>query len=92
MNASIVDRFRDADQISEAARPYLAYAVSHNMIQGSEGKLLPKVTADENSRVSRLQACILIYRQLVGLDTSKMYDYARNVQYVLQPSGTTGGI
>ena len=91
VNASIVDRFRDADQISEAARPYLAYAVSHNMIQGSEGKLLPKVTADENSRVSRLQACILIYRQLVGLDTSKMYDYARNVQYVLQPSGTTGG-
>ena len=74
-NIAILSRFDDNQSISEAARPYMAYAVSTGMISGTSTSTLAP-----DSEVSRAQMCVLFYRTLIGLDTSKMHDYEQNVQ------------
>ena len=83
-NLAILDRFTDRSQIaSEASKPYLAYAVSMGLLSGtSENTLSP------TGRVSRAQAGVLLYRTLIGVDKTKMKDYADNAVYAVQPDTT----
>lgn len=77
-NLAILDRFTDKTDIAEASKPYLAYAVSMGLLNGtSTNTLSPK------DGVSRAQAGVLLYRTLIGVDQTKMEDYRDNVSYVL---------
>ncbi len=77
-NLAILDRFTDKTDIAEASKPYLAYAVSMGLLNGtSTNTLSPK------DGVSRAQAGVLLYRTLIGVDETKMKDYRDNVSYVL---------
>ena len=86
VNASILDRFIDANKVTEANKPYMAYAVSRGLINGTS-----KNTLAPDDACNRAQMGVLLYRFLVGLDTSKMHDYEENVSYVLPATETTGG-
>ena len=78
-NLSILDRFNDAEDIADVnSKPYLAYAVSMGLLSGTSEN-----TLDPDGSVSRAQVGVLLYRTLIGLDTSKMQDYRENVSYVL---------
>ena len=77
-NTAILDRFTDKDQISNDFEPFLAYAISMGLLSGtSENTLSPKAP------VSRAQVGVLAYRTLIGLDKSKMKDYADSVKYAM---------
>lgn len=79
-NLAILNRFTDAEYIqNENSKPYLAYAVSMGLLSGTGEK-----TLKPDSEVSRAQTGVLLYRTLIGLDTSKMHDYEENVQNVLE--------
>lgn len=74
VNTGILERFTDASSIKDAAKPYLAYAVSHGMVSGTTG-----TTLSPTEPVMRAQAGVLLYRTLIGVDTTKMQDYQENV-------------
>ncbi len=86
-NTDILERFSDSSQVSETAKPYMAYAVSAGLINGERtgdeelGRLNPK------GDVIRAALGVLLYRNLIGVDTTKMQDYAESVSYAL--SGET---
>ena len=84
VNTAVLDRFSDAGSVSDAAKPYVAYAVSIGLVQGGQGG-----TIDPQGAVNRGTVGVLLYRTLIGLDTSKMQDYRENVSYVL-PAGDSG--
>lgn len=76
VNASILDRFTDLGSVVEANKPYLAYAVSCGLLKGTSATTLaPTATC------TRAEIGVLLYRALVGLDTSKMKDYSDNIGY-----------
>ena len=78
-NLSILDRFKDEGDIADVnSEPYLAYAVSMGLLSGTSEN-----TLDPDGKVSRAQVGVLLYRTLIGVDTSKMQDYRENVSYVL---------
>lgn len=80
-NTAILQRFADNASVSEVAKPYWAYAVSHGMVNGIDNS--GSLELQPQTRVSRAQLCVLFYRTLIGLDASKIQDYRENVQYVL---------
>lgn len=76
VNADILGRFSDTSDIDSADQPYLAYAVSIGLVNGTaDGKLEP------GSGVTRGQFGMLLYRTLLGVDKTKMKDYADDVAY-----------
>ena len=78
-NISILDRFVDVDKIADAnSKPYLAYAVSVGLLSGTSSN-----TLEPDAEVSRAQTGVLLYRTLIGLDKTKMKDYADNVSDAL---------
>ena len=78
-NISILDRFVDVDKIADPdSKPYLAYAVSVGLLSGTSSN-----TLEPDAEVSRAQTGVLLYRTLLGLDKSKMKDYADNVSDAL---------
>lgn len=82
-NLDILGRFTDVDDISESAKPYLAYAVSIGVINGGgDGKMNP------GGEVNRATAAMLLYKALLGLDTTKMEDYRRDVTAALADQET----
>ena len=83
-NTAVLDRFRDAGQVSEAAKPYIAYAVSIGLFNGTTGDAIyPSGTMKSNT------AGVLLYRTLLGLDESKMKDYTDNVAQALNNENET---
>ena len=81
-NLTILERFTDAgDIVYDAFKPYLAYAVSVGLLSGTSAN-----TLDPDGKVSRAQIGVLLYRTLIGLDETKMKDYADNVSASLQNS------
>lgn len=77
-NAAVLDRFSDMGQVSEAAKPYIAYAVSIGLINGTTG-----ATINPFGTVKPDTAGVLLYRTLLGVDKSKMKDYTDNAEYAL---------
>lgn len=77
-NAAVLDRFSDIGQVSEAAKPYISYAVSIGLINGTTG-----ATINPFGTVKPDTAGVLLYRTLLGVDKSKMKDYTDNVEYAL---------
>ena len=75
-NTEILDRFEDAGDISDTAKTYMAYAVSCGLVSGTSA-----TTLSPDRECIRAEMGVLLYRALVGLDTSKMNDYAENVAY-----------
>ena len=75
VNTAILDRFDDAEQISDDTKPYLAYAVSHGLMSGTS-----ETTLSPYDGVNRAQTGVILYRVLTGLDTSKMKDYRDSVE------------
>lgn len=76
VNANILERFKDKNNIgiSETEKPYLAYAVSIGLVNGdASGNLNP------TGSVTRGVFGVLLYRTLIGVDTTKMKDYQENV-------------
>ena len=85
-NTTILDRFTDVEDIAdEDSKPYLAYAVSTGLLSGTSTN-----TLEPDGEVSRAQVGVLLYRTLIGLDTSKMHDYEENVDHVLAISTPSG--
>lgn len=83
-NTAVLDRFSDAGQVSEAAKPYIAYAVSIGLFNGTTGDAIyPSGTMKSNT------AGVLLYRTLLGLDESKMKDYTDNVAQALNNENET---
>lgn len=83
-NTAVLDRFSDAGQVSEAAKPYIAYAVSIGLFNGTTGDAIyPSGTMKSNT------AGGLLYRTLLGLDESKMKDYTDNVAQALNNENET---
>lgn len=81
-NLTILERFTDAgDIVYDASKPYLAYAVSVGLLSGTSAN-----TLNPDGKVSRAQIGVLLYRTLIGLDETKMKDYADNVSASLQNS------
>lgn len=77
-NTNVLGRFSDADSISTDAQQSIAYAVSIGILNGNRDGTLGLSTG-----VTRGQAGVLLYRTLIGLDTSKMHDYEQSVQNAL---------
>jgi len=77
VNTAILDRFSDS-YTDEATKEYMAYAVSHGLIDGTGTN-----TLSPNSDVARPQIGVLAYRVLVGLDKTKMQDYRENISFVM---------
>src|SRR5699024_7725895 len=78
-NLSILDRFTDVNKIADPnSKPYLAYAVSVGLLSGTSSN-----TLEPDAEVSRAQTGVLLYRTLIGLDKTKMKDYADNVSDAL---------
>ncbi len=83
-NLAILDRFTDQGQIAlEASKPYLAYAVSMGLLNGTSS-----TTLSPNGETTRAQIGVLLYRTLIGVDASKMKDYADNTAYAIRPDTT----
>ena len=73
-NTGILARFKDTSGIAVTDQPYLAYAVSIGLVNGTgEGNLEP------DSSITRGAAGVLLYRTLLGVDKTKMKDYADSV-------------
>lgn len=83
-NLAILNRFTDRGQIaSEASKPYLAYAVSMGLLNGTSS-----TTLSPNEETTRAQIGVLLYRTLIGVDATKMKDYADNTAYAIRPDTT----
>lgn len=83
-NLAVLDRFTDRGQIaSEASKPYLAYAVSMGLLNGTSS-----TTLSPDGDTTRAQIGVLLYRTLIGVDATKMKDYADNTAYAIQPDTT----
>ena len=76
VNTAVLNRFNDHSSVSDDAKSYVAYAVSIGLVQGSEN-----ATIDPKGKVNRGTAGVLLYRTLIGVDKTKMKDYADNVSY-----------
>ncbi|WP_297233217.1 S-layer homology domain-containing protein [uncultured Flavonifractor sp.] len=77
VNTAILDRFfgsQVSSQIQDAEK-CIAYAVSIGLVQGTGTSL------DLNSSATRGALGVLLYRTLIGVDKTKMKDYADNVSY-----------
>lgn len=85
VNTTILNRFNDANSVSESAKPYLAYAVSLGLISGENGG-----TLNPEGDVLRGAAGVLLYRTLIGVDTTKMQDYRENIENVKTPPQAVG--
>ena len=81
-NTDVLDRFSDGNTVSDDAAPYIAYAVSIGILNGNQDGTLGLSTS-----ATRGQAGVLLYRTLIGLDTSKMHDYELTVQNALAAEG-----
>jgi len=57
-NKKVMDAFPDADKVADWAKGYMNWAVASELIQGSDGKLLPEGTA------TRAQVAIILCRYL----------------------------
>nr|WP_297274184.1 S-layer homology domain-containing protein [uncultured Agathobaculum sp.] len=77
-NTAVLERFSDADSVSQAAKPYVAYAVSIGLVSGTTDAAI-----NPSGTVNRGTAGVLLYRTLLGVDKTKMKDYADNAAYVL---------
>lgn len=85
VNTAILDRFNDTASISENDAHYIAYAVSHGLVQGSANGGLGLA-----EKATRAEVGVLLYRTLIGVDQTKMQDYGDSVGYLLRPeSGST---
>lgn len=80
-NTAVLGRFSDNDKVSEDAKQSIAYAVSIGILRGNQDG-----TLGLSDGASRGQAGVLLYRTLIGLDKTKMKDYADNVSASLQNS------
>ena len=80
-NTAILDRFADCADVSTENKPYLAFAVSMGLVNGTSANTLAP-----DAKVTRAQIGVLLYRTLIGLDKTKMKDYADNVSATLQDS------
>lgn len=80
-NTAVLGRFSDNDKVSEDAKQSIAYAVSIGILRGNQDG-----TLGLSDGASRGQAGVLLYRTLIGLDETKMKDYADNVSASLQNS------
>ena len=80
-NTAVLGRFSDNADVSEDAKQSIAYAVSIGILRGNQDGTLGLSTG-----ASRGQAGVLLYRTLIGLDETKMKDYADNVSASLQNS------
>lgn len=78
VNTAVLDRFTDVSGLSTEQEQYLAYAVSHGMVNGTS-----PTTLRPDAGITRAEAGVLVYRTLLGLDETKNQDYRENVQYVL---------
>ena len=78
VNTAVLDRFTDVSGLSTEQEQYLAYAVSHGMVNGTSS-----TTLSPDAGITRAEAGVLVYRTLLGLDETKNQDYRENVQYVL---------
>ena len=86
-NTDILDRFTDRGRIQDPnSEPYLAYAVSMGLLSGTSSN-----TLEPDSKVSRAQVGVLLYRTLIGVDKTKMQDYRESVEYVLPADTETAG-
>lgn len=83
-NTDVLDRFSDGNTVSDDAAPYIAYAVSIGILNGNQDGTLGLSTD-----ATRGQAGVLLYRTLIGLDTSKMHDYALTAQNALGTGSTS---
>ena len=94
INTAVLDHFTaDVNQISgigagersiasaDVVKQYLAYGVSHGMISGKDA-----TTLAPQGELNCGEIGVLLYRTLIGLDTSKMHDYGQNVQNALGAS------
>lgn len=79
VNTAVLNRFNDHSRVSDDAKSYVAYAVSIGLVQGSENE-----TIDPKGKVNRGTAGVLLYRTLIGVDKTKMKDYADNVSYAME--------
>lgn len=77
-NTDVLGRFSDTSSISPDAEQAIAYAVSIGILRGNQDGTLGLSTG-----VTRGQAGVLLYRTLIGLNTSKMHDYEQSVQNAL---------
>ncbi len=86
INLSILDRFADADDIPVDAKPYVAYAVSLGLVNGSLGSGVDegKLFIDPDGTVMRCVAGVLLYRTIMGPDETKLKDYTDSVAYALE--------
>ena len=80
-NTAILDRFADCADVSTENKPYLAFAVGMGLVNGTSANTLAP-----DAKVTRAQIGALLYRTLIGLDKTKMKDYADNVSATLQDS------
>lgn len=82
VNTTILDRFKNSTITStvQDADKYVAYAVSIGLVNGTaDGSL------DLSLSVTRGVAGVLLYRTLIGVDTTKMQDYNESIKYVVSP-------
>ena len=75
-NTGILARFKDTSGIAVADQPYMAYAVSIGLVNGTDGGNL-----EPGSGITRGAAGVLLYRTLLGVDKTKMKDYADSVSF-----------
>ena len=79
VNTAVLDRFTDIGQLTPEQEQYLAYAVSHGMVNGTS-----PTTLNPNGDITRAEAGVLLYRTLLGLDETKIKDYTDNVNHALE--------
>ena len=73
-NTGILARFKDTSGIAVTDQPYMAYAVSIGLVNGTvEGNLEP------DRSITRGAVGVLLYRTLLGVDKTKMKDYEDSV-------------
>ena len=84
VNTAILDRFTGGDSAVTStitnAEEYVAFVVSRGLVNGT-GTSLALSTGTNRGEIG-----VLVYRVLIGLDTSKMHDYGQNVQNALGAS------
>ena len=87
VNTAILDRFTGGDSTVTStitnAEEYVAFAVSRGLVNGT-GTSLALSTGTNRGEIG-----VLLYRTLIGLDTSKMHDYGQNVQNALGTGGAS---
>ena len=83
-NTDVLGRFSDGNTVSADAAQSIAYAVSIGILNGNQNGTLGLSTG-----ATRGQAGVLLYRTLIGLDTSKMKDYADSVEYATAEGDTS---